>query len=360
MKRAIWLMAAALPLAAQPKLLINAQVQTHSAAAGLESQFKALLAAQPPPAWIGYSVPSVRTYNLGCDYVRDGFTQPGVVHLEPPDHAVILFRVEANTLNRIRTLSPDCEIDAGGVPVHWLTDVQPAQSVALLVSLMPERDRVGDSPVNAIAQHADPAADQALERFLAPNQIPNPAARPRRIGRAAQLAPQPAGEDRSPAVHPCQQDRQHQGFERHGAIVRPWIGHRVPEPQQREAQRDAPRPVAQQRFKRRLAKQTDGVLQNGDGARILHCLCHDDCSMRASNPSIASPAPKKIVQAKRMPPSSMAAGASLRNPRRAGLGARAIDLRQAAHSRRTSCSVTHSRQKDRPHSGHRHTASRAS
>lgn len=170
MKRAIWLMAAALPLAAQPKLLINAQVQTHSAAAGLESQFKALLAAQPQPAWIGYSVPSVRTYNLGCDYVRDGFTQPGVVHLEPPDHAVILFRVEANTLNRIRTLSPDCEIDAGGVPVHWLTDVQPAQSVALLVSLMPERDRVGDSPVNAIAQHADPAADQALERFLAPNQ----------------------------------------------------------------------------------------------------------------------------------------------------------------------------------------------
>ncbi|MBZ5626614.1 MAG: HEAT repeat domain-containing protein [Acidobacteriia bacterium] len=170
MKRVLWLMAAALPLAAQPKLLVNAQVQTHSAAAGLESEFKTLLAAQPQPAWIGYSVPAVRTYNLGCDYVRDGFTQPGVIHLEPPDHAVILFRVEANAVNRIRTLSPDCEIDAGGVPVHWITDVQPAQSIALLVSLMPERDRVGDSPVNAIAQHADPAADQALERFLATNQ----------------------------------------------------------------------------------------------------------------------------------------------------------------------------------------------
>lgn len=170
MKRAICVLAAALPLAAQPKLLINAKVDTRSAAAGLESQFKALLTSQPQPAWIGYSVPSVRNFNLGCDYVRDGFNQPGVVHLEPPDHAVILFRVDGNALTRIRTLSPDCEIDAGNVPVHWLTDVQPAQSIALLVSLMPERDRVGESPIGAIAQHADPSADQALERFLGTEQ----------------------------------------------------------------------------------------------------------------------------------------------------------------------------------------------
>jgi HEAT repeat protein len=169
-KRALWLMAAALPLAAQPKLLVNAQVQTHSAAAGLESQFKALLSAQPQPAWIGYSVPSVRNYNMGCDIVRDGFNQPGVVHLESPDHAVILFRIQENVVNRIRTLSPDCEIDAGGVPVHWLTEVKPAESIALLESLMSQRDRIGDNPVSAIAQHADPAADVALERFLATNQ----------------------------------------------------------------------------------------------------------------------------------------------------------------------------------------------
>jgi HEAT repeat protein len=169
-KSALWLIAAVLPLSAQPKLLINAQLQNHSASAGLESQFKALLSAQPQPSWIGYSVPSVRTYNLGCDYVRDGYSQPGVVHLELPDHAIILFRVESNVVTRIRTMSPDCEIDAGGVPVHWLTDVQPAQSIAMLVSMMSDRDHIGESPLNAIAQHADPAADVALERFLAPEQ----------------------------------------------------------------------------------------------------------------------------------------------------------------------------------------------
>lgn len=170
MKPVLCLLGAAISLAAQPKLLVNAQVDTRSAAAGLESQFKSLLNAQPQPSWIGYSVPSVRNRNLGCDYVRDGFNSPGVVHLEPPDHAVILFRIEGNAVDRLRTISPDCEIDAGNVPVHWLNEVQPAQSIALLLTLENQRERLGDSPLSAIAQHSDPAADQALERYLGPQQ----------------------------------------------------------------------------------------------------------------------------------------------------------------------------------------------
>jgi len=170
MKRAIWVLAAALPLAAQPKLLVNAQTDTRSAAAGLEREYRTLLGSQPQPAWVGYSVPAIRTGNLGCDYVRDGYATAGVVHLEPPDHAVILFRVENNALNRIRTLSPNCEIDAGGVPVHWLNDVQPAQSISLLTSLVGEREGAGSGALQAIGMHADPAAETALERFLAPAQ----------------------------------------------------------------------------------------------------------------------------------------------------------------------------------------------
>jgi hypothetical protein len=125
MKPLLWLMAASMPLAAQPKLLVNAKLETRSAAAGLEQTFRPLVTAQPQPAWIAYSVPSTRV-NMGCDYVRDGWNQPGVIHLEPPDHAVILFRVDNGAVERIRTLSPDCEIDAGNLPVHWLADVKPA------------------------------------------------------------------------------------------------------------------------------------------------------------------------------------------------------------------------------------------
>jgi hypothetical protein len=164
-------MAAALPLAAQPKLLINAKVDTRSAAAGLEREFRTLLTAEPQPAWIGYTVPAAAGGQLGCELVSPGgWYAPGVIHLELPDHAVILFRVEANAVSRIRALSPECEIDAGGAPVHWIADVQPAESVALLVTFVPQRDVRGDGVVKAIALHAGPAADAALERFVAPDQ----------------------------------------------------------------------------------------------------------------------------------------------------------------------------------------------
>jgi hypothetical protein len=169
MKPALCLLAV-LPLMAQPKLLVNAKVDTRSAAAGLEREFKALLRAQPQPAWIAWEVPAVRSAEMGCEYVRDGYSAAGIVHLEPPDHAVILFRVEGNTVGKLRSLSPDCEIDAGGLPVHWLTDVAPAQSVALLAAYVPQHELDANGALSAIAVHADAAADPVLDRYLAPNQ----------------------------------------------------------------------------------------------------------------------------------------------------------------------------------------------
>ncbi|HEY9142305.1 MAG TPA: HEAT repeat domain-containing protein [Bryobacteraceae bacterium] len=171
MKAGAILALVALTLAAQPRLLTNAKVDTHSAAAGLEREFRALLAAEPQPAWIGWEVPSVRSYSLGCEYVsHDGWAAPGVVHLEPPDHAVILFRVVNHALERIRALSPDCEIDAGGVPVHWLSDVKPPESVALLAGLAADSGIARNGALGAIAMHDDAAADSALDRFAAAGQ----------------------------------------------------------------------------------------------------------------------------------------------------------------------------------------------
>jgi HEAT repeat protein len=150
-RTALLLLAAALPAAAQPKKLVNAQVDTRSAAAGLESVFRQLMTAQPQPAWIAYTVPAARGRQFGCDsYWRDGeFTVAGgTVHLEPPSEA-------------------DCDIDAGGVPVHWLTDVRPAESVALLATFVTGQEH---SAMSAIGLHADPSADAALEKFVAPDQ----------------------------------------------------------------------------------------------------------------------------------------------------------------------------------------------
>ena len=62
MRPFLWLMAAALPLAAQPKLLVNARLDAQSAAGGLEQAFRPLVMALPQPAWIAYSVPTDRVH----------------------------------------------------------------------------------------------------------------------------------------------------------------------------------------------------------------------------------------------------------------------------------------------------------
>lgn len=173
MKTTLCLLAFCAALAAQPKLLVNAQLDTKSAGSGLEAAFRPLVTAQPQPAWIGWAVPAVRTYNMGCEYVfRDGqsTTGQGVVHLEPPDHAIILIRVDQGAVSRLRYVSPDCEIDAGGAPLHWLTDVNPAQSVALLTTFVTEREPNVSNAMGAIAVHADASADSAIDKFTAATQ----------------------------------------------------------------------------------------------------------------------------------------------------------------------------------------------
>lgn len=162
MRRVFALMVVILPLSAQPKLLTNSQTDTRSAAAGLSQVLRGLPASGA--YWAGYEVPAVRAANLGCQ------TSEGVVHLEPPERAVILLRVEAGAIEKIRAVSPYCEIDAGGLPVHWLTDVKPAESVAFLGGFVSVAANGRDGSVFAIAVHSDPAADAALERFIGPDQ----------------------------------------------------------------------------------------------------------------------------------------------------------------------------------------------
>jgi HEAT repeat protein len=204
------LLSIALPLAAQQPRLTNAKVETRPAAAGLEQTFKTLVAAQSNAAWIGYAVRAVAGDHQMCCYssFEDGAgnrccrgcslesralegrgstfsgtsssqtgaqTQP--VSLEAPGYIFVLYRIEQRQVDRIRNFSADCELDGGGLTVYWLTDVRPAESIALLSSFAIQSDhdrredhRRGEPAIAAIAMHADPAADQALEKFVAADQ----------------------------------------------------------------------------------------------------------------------------------------------------------------------------------------------
>jgi HEAT repeat protein len=87
----------------------------------------------------------------------------------------VMLRAEHGTVERIRTFSEDCQLDAGGLPVIWFTGVSGRASVAALTPFVTssddaEGDNVGNSALAAIALTGDPSADQALDSFVAPQQ----------------------------------------------------------------------------------------------------------------------------------------------------------------------------------------------
>src|SRR4029434_10641568 len=58
------------------------------------------------------------------------------ITLEPPSEFLVLARVERGVVERIRTFTPDCDVAAGNMPIVWLTDVKPDDSIAWLSSLV--------------------------------------------------------------------------------------------------------------------------------------------------------------------------------------------------------------------------------
>ena len=135
-----------------PPRLVDARLETRSAAGGLEPAFRAAVAAARTPAWIAYEVPaegrhqmccwdSTDDVGLGCPGCRleghGSFTVRGdrehksdrTLSLEGDETILVLFRAEQGRLDRIRTYSSGCALDAGGLGVVWLTDVKPAETV---------------------------------------------------------------------------------------------------------------------------------------------------------------------------------------------------------------------------------------
>jgi hypothetical protein len=182
----------------------NAKLETRSAGAGLEREFRALVAGQEAPAWIGYAAQVSGEHQMCCwgsydeprgsaccggcrlegsnDVSFNTSDEARSVKLEGPYAMKVMFRVEQKRVEKIRTFSEECAIDAGGLRVVWLTDVKPSESVQLLATFVrgssgssegeddrPSRRRA-EAALAAIAMHKDPAADRVLAEFVAPAQ----------------------------------------------------------------------------------------------------------------------------------------------------------------------------------------------
>jgi HEAT repeat protein len=192
-------------LAAPPPRLTHTPVVSQSAAgAGFEKAVRAWAAAQTAPGWLGYEVPAAGQHDMCCfDSWEGSDRRGGACRIEEhgsfstrdsdersasldDDTAVVLLRAEQGRIGRVRVVSLGCGIDAGGRTLTWVDDVKPAESLAVLSSLVSSgdeataqqldggrsagRDKVTESALMAIAVHEGPAADDVLERFLAPTQ----------------------------------------------------------------------------------------------------------------------------------------------------------------------------------------------
>jgi hypothetical protein len=174
--------------------IANARTETRSGAQGLAKEIQTV-AASGVATWIAWRAPLVPGPRQMCcsDWSGDsavccgrcrleggsGVTMTDTqsrVLLEPPSEFMVFARVDRMVL-RVRTFTPDCDIDAGGMPVVWINDVRPDDSVAWLASLVTaaadageSHDRVAKPAIAAIAMHNVDAADRTLDGFVAANR----------------------------------------------------------------------------------------------------------------------------------------------------------------------------------------------
>jgi hypothetical protein len=177
---AVFITAAAV-FAQQPRLT-NANLQPQALSGSLDRAIRDLSARTNDPFWIGYAVPSANPDSNMCCWsnggqmtcnLEPGSTNPmnvtqntGPLRLESGDVFFVLYRVERGQVNRIRSFSEECALDAGGRTVQWLTGVKPSESVAVLNTYANGTERkTADSALSALAMHADPTALDTLIRL---------------------------------------------------------------------------------------------------------------------------------------------------------------------------------------------------
>jgi HEAT repeats len=119
--------------------IVNARLETRQATRGLDAEIQSV-AAPGAAAWVAYRVSTLRGPQHMCN--SSSWTSTRVM-LEPASELTILVRVDNRRIDRVQTVTPDCEVDAGDLPVVWLEGVTPAQSAAWLTAQITSTETAG-------------------------------------------------------------------------------------------------------------------------------------------------------------------------------------------------------------------------
>lgn len=174
--------------------IVNGSLQQRSAASGLEAAVAAATKEQGANTfWVGYEGATALSDRMMCCFnsINDAGQrccggcrldgergtsingQMNCVNDRPEyNYFFVMARVADGKVAKIRSFSPDCELDAVNMPVVWLTDVSPAQSIGWLKQQITRADKkVDDSALHAIALHSVPLADSVLEEMTTPSNV---------------------------------------------------------------------------------------------------------------------------------------------------------------------------------------------
>jgi hypothetical protein len=188
--------ALAVTSAAPQQQIQNGKVERRQATA-IDRELAA--ASGSEPTWIAWRVPMTDGRRDMCSWYSDDWTnirgfiaEPGLsstgrpqiapptgpVPLEAGTGLVTLVRAVEGRVERLRTLSDDCPIDAGGRSIVWLDGVSPAESLKFLDALTKPaapaildrvtgeaRRSIGTSAISAMALHQDAGAEAILIRI---------------------------------------------------------------------------------------------------------------------------------------------------------------------------------------------------
>jgi hypothetical protein len=176
----------------------NAKVERRAIAESFAQTVDTWAKSADHAQWLAYSVPAVSSDrqvccgngnwngNSGnCDPCRLEGSDHGnsinlrddKIKLEGPQSLVVLLRADVRKIGKIRVVSEDCTIDAGGLQIVWLAGVNPAESVRYLEKFVAAEefeehghDRLSRGALTAIAMTGGPTADQAIATFVAPEK----------------------------------------------------------------------------------------------------------------------------------------------------------------------------------------------
>jgi len=164
----------AVSAAAQP-VIRNAKLRTEQPAPTLSAKMEALT-REAGPLWVGYEVPSLHSAgrhswgNCGLQYLEDGRGNTSETDAESsaPSAAYIFLRVADHAIGKIVVSSPECHMDASGLPVVWLGGVNQEESVAYLDRIAEAEGQAAENALMAIGVHQTQAATRALIRLASP------------------------------------------------------------------------------------------------------------------------------------------------------------------------------------------------